>query len=130
MTRRQRKWAFVAGHVMDESLSRAGNPTSDGTDGKQRTGRSVVGAAQSGLLNQRRRHFNKILSGYLLIWQCGRNGNGFHFHFAIAGHRSTSSTDGPFPRFFLLFFFHNLLLHSVKQIEAINSLNHSLLEQV
>ena len=56
--------SFVVGHVENASLSRAGNsaPTGDGMGGNQRTGRSAVcAAAQFGLLNQRRQHFNKIL---------------------------------------------------------------------
>ena len=63
--------------------------TASGTDSKQRTGRSAVGAAHSGLLNQRRQHFHNLY--YKLIsTDSERIPLVFHSTFA-----QTSSTDEP-----------------------------------
>ena len=87
--------------------------TADGTDGKQRTCRSAVGAAaHSGLLNQRRQHFHNL---YYKLISTDSERIPLVFHSAFAQHLPQMGR----LRVVLLLFVHNRLLSSLLQVNCV-----------
>ena len=87
--------------------------TASGTDSKQRTGRSAVGAAaHSGLMNQRRQHFHNL---YYKLISTDSERIPLVFHSAFAQHLPQMGR----LRVVLLLFVHNRLLSSLLQVNCV-----------